>query len=45
MTAKCLMANSFQGQNAVDGKIATAYIYLKHQHVLVIRHDILIIQQ
>ena len=47
MTAKCLMANYFTStvQNAVDGNVAIAYIYLKHQHALVISHNFSIIQQ
>ena len=41
MTAQCRMANNLLVQSVVDGKVATGYIYLK----LVIRHDVLIIQQ
>ena len=36
---------NIQQRNDGNGKVATAYIDLKHQHVLVIRYNVSIIQQ
>ena len=46
MIAKCLKRHTtIQKQHDVDGKVAPTYIYLKHQHVLAICYNVLIVQQ
>ena len=34
MMAKCLRQTASQGQHAVDDKIVTAHLYLKHEYFL-----------